>query len=51
VYFGQPPKGLSHRALADIRESIRELEYYRRTVFVPLPGPDVETAKAIAAEL
>jgi oligoribonuclease len=51
VYFGQPPKGLAHRALADIRESIRELEYYRRTLFVPLPGPDVETAKAIAAEL
>ncbi|MDT7555497.1 MAG: oligoribonuclease [Pseudonocardiales bacterium] len=51
VYFGQPAKGLAHRALADIRESIRELEYYRRTVFVPLPGPDVEQAKAIAAEL
>jgi len=51
VYFGQPPKGLAHRALADIRESIRELEYYRRTIFVPLPGPDVDTAKAIAAEL
>jgi oligoribonuclease len=51
VYFGQPPKGLAHRALADIRESVRELEYYRRTVFVPLPGPDVETAKEIAAGL
>ncbi|TDB74341.1 oligoribonuclease [Micromonospora sp. KC723] len=51
VYFGQPQKGLAHRALADIRESIRELEYYRRTIFVPLPGPDVDTAKAIAAEL
>ncbi|GGM22119.1 oligoribonuclease [Micromonospora sonchi] len=51
VYFGQPPKGLAHRALADIRESIRELEYYRRAIFVPLPGPDVESAKAIAAEL
>ncbi|WP_372472169.1 oligoribonuclease [Jidongwangia harbinensis] len=51
VYFGQPAKGLAHRALADIRESIRELEYYRRTVFVPLPGPDVDAAKAIAAEL
>ena len=51
VYFGQPPKGLAHRALADIRESIRELEYYRRTIFVPQPGPDVEQAKAIAAEL
>ncbi|MEV4120504.1 oligoribonuclease [Micromonospora sp. NPDC049645] len=51
VYFGQPQKGLAHRALADVRESIRELEYYRRTLFVPLPGPDVDTAKAIAAEL
>jgi oligoribonuclease len=51
VYFGQPAKGLAHRALADIRESIRELEYYRRTIFVPQPGPDVEQAKAIAAEL
>jgi oligoribonuclease len=51
VYFGQPPKGLNHRALADIRESIRELEYYRRTVFVPPPGPDVDAAKAIAADL
>lgn len=51
VYFGQPAKGLAHRALADIRESVRELEYYRRTVFVPLPGPDVEAAKAVAARL
>ncbi|GAA3342487.1 hypothetical protein GCM10020358_37610 [Amorphoplanes nipponensis] len=51
MYFGQPQKGLAHRALADIRESIRELEYYRRTVFVPLPGPDVDQARAIAAEL
>jgi oligoribonuclease len=51
VYFGQPSKGLAHRALADIKESIRELAYYRRTVFVPLPGPDVEEAKAVAADL
>ena len=51
VYFGQPQKGLAHRALADIQESIRELEYYRRTVFVPQPGPDVEQAKAVGAAL
>ncbi|GIM86377.1 oligoribonuclease [Salinispora arenicola] len=51
VYFSQPQKGLAHRALADVRESIRELEYYRRTLFVPLPGPDVDSAKAIAAKL
>ncbi len=49
AYFGQPPKGLSHRALVDILESIRELEFYRRAIFVPLPGPDVEAAKAIAS--
>ena len=39
IYFGQPEKGLAHRALADIHESIRELQYYRRTAFVPPPGP------------
>ena len=49
AYFGQPAKGLAHRALADIRESIRELEFYRRTIFVPPPGPDVDSARAIAA--
>lgn len=39
VYFGQPAKGLAHRALADIHESVQELRYYRSTVFVPQPGP------------
>jgi oligoribonuclease len=51
AYFGQPAKGLAHRALVDILESIRELEFYRRAIFVPMPGPDVDTAKAIAAEI
>jgi len=51
AYFGQPAKGLAHRALADIHESIRELEYYRHAIFVPPPGPDVDTAKAIGAEV
>ncbi|HEY9475880.1 MAG TPA: oligoribonuclease [Mycobacteriales bacterium] len=51
VYFAQPQKGMSHRALADIRESIRELRYYRQTLFVPLPGPTSEQAQAVAAEL
>ncbi|HEX5566773.1 MAG TPA: hypothetical protein VFY14_07595, partial [Streptomyces sp.] len=37
------------RALADIRESIAELRYYREAVFVPLPGPDADTARRIAA--
>ena len=39
IYFGQPEKGLAHRALADIHESIRELQYYRRTAFVAPPEP------------
>jgi oligoribonuclease len=48
IYYAQPDKGLAHRALADIKESIRELMYYRRTAFVPAPGPTSEEAKAIA---
>jgi oligoribonuclease len=48
VYFAQPAKGLAHRALADIRESIRELRYYRSTVFVPVPGPTSDEAQAAA---
>ncbi len=48
VYYAQPAKGLAHRALADIRESIQELAYYRATVFVPLPGPTSEESQAAA---
>jgi oligoribonuclease len=48
VYQAQPPKGLSHRALADIQESIRELDYYRRTLFVDTPGPTLDDARAVA---
>ncbi len=51
IYFGQPEKGLSHRALADIQESIRELRYYRRTAFVAPPGPSTSEIMAVAAEL
>ena len=49
VYFNAPKKSGGHRALADIRESIAELRYYREAVFVPQPGPDSDAAKAIAA--
>ncbi|MBF6465237.1 oligoribonuclease [Nocardia beijingensis] len=51
IYFGQPEKGLSHRALADIQESIRELEYYRRTAFVAPPGPSTTEIAVVAAEI
>lgn len=33
AFYNKPQKGLAHRALADILESIEELDYYRRTVF------------------
>ncbi|MDT5013584.1 MAG: oligoribonuclease [Mycobacterium sp.] len=51
IYFGQPEKGLAHRALADIHESIRELRYYRRTAFVAPPGPSSADIAAVAAEM
>ena len=35
---GAPRKGGSHRALADIRESIEELRYYRDALYRPLSG-------------
>jgi oligoribonuclease len=49
AYFASPEKHGGHRALADIRESIRELRYYREAVFVPQPGPDTATARQLAA--
>jgi oligoribonuclease len=49
AYFASPEKHGGHRALADIRESIRELQYYRDAVFVPQPGPDTATARQVAA--
>jgi oligoribonuclease len=49
AYFASPTKHGGHRALADIRDSIRELQYYRQAVFVPQPGPDTATAREVAA--
>ncbi len=46
VYFGAPPKTGAHRALGDIEDSLRELRFYRGTVFVSPPGPD---SKAVAS--
>jgi oligoribonuclease len=51
VYQSQPEKGLAHRALDDIRESIIELAYYRRTLFVAQPGPSAEEAREAAGEV
>ena len=49
AYIHAPAKDGGHRALADIRESIRELAYYRQAVFVPQPGPTSDGARAAAA--
>jgi oligoribonuclease len=49
AYFASPAKHGGHRALADINDSVRELRYYREAVFVPKPGPDSPTARAIGA--
>ena len=44
-------RSIDTSALADIRESVQELRYYREAVFVPEPGPDTATAREIAARL
>jgi oligoribonuclease len=49
IYFSSPSKNGGHRALADILESIRELEYYRGIAFVQEPGPTSEEAQGVAA--
>ncbi|MBK1786035.1 oligoribonuclease [Prauserella cavernicola] len=51
IYYAKPEKGLAHRALADIKESIGELAYYRKTAFVAHPGPSTEQARAAADEV
>jgi oligoribonuclease len=51
VYYQAPAKNGGHRALADITESITELRYYRRAVFVAPPGPDSNSARRIAESL
>jgi oligoribonuclease len=51
AYFNAPKKAGGHRALADIHESVKELRYYRSTVFVPQPGPTSDEAAAAAASL
>lgn len=48
VYFNTPTKNGGHRALADILESIRELDYYRSAVFVREPGPSTDEVQTTA---
>ncbi|RCS62815.1 oligoribonuclease [Microbacterium sp. JB110] len=51
AYFQAPAKDGGHRALADILESIRELEYYRRAVFIDQPGPTSDQARDTASSV
>lgn len=51
IYFNAPEKDGGHRALADILESIRELEYYRQTAFVADPGPTTSEVQTISASV
>jgi oligoribonuclease len=47
---GNRPRGQgSHRALDDIRESVKELVYYREHVFVPSPSSDPEAVSQTPA--
>jgi oligoribonuclease len=50
AFFAAPTKSGGHRALADIRESIAELRYYREAVFADPPGRTSEELRAIAAQ-
>ncbi|MDG2496699.1 MAG: oligoribonuclease [Aquiluna sp.] len=45
IYFQLPKKTGDHRALADIRESIMELRYYRKVLLVQDPGPTSKELK------
>src|SRR5690554_3761876 len=51
VYINAPVKNGGHRALADILESIRELEYYRKAVFVADPGPTTDELQVISSDV
>lgn len=48
VYYNIPTKHGGHRALADIRESIQELKYYREVLLVAEPGPTTAQAREAA---
>lgn len=50
AYFNAPAKVGNHRALGDIKDSIAELNFYRKTVFVEAPGLASHDIKQIAAQ-
>jgi len=48
VFYNTPAKHGGHRALADIRESIQELKFYREVLMVAEPGPTSEQVRTAA---
>ena len=51
VFFNTPAKHGGHRALADIKESIQELKYYREAMIVSQPGPTTEYLRVLSESL
>ena len=51
AFYNAPEKHGGHRALADIRESIQELRYYRKVLWSPGEGPSSEECQEVAKEV
>ena len=51
AFYHAPEKHGGHRALADIRESIQELRYYRKVLWPAGEGPSSEECEAVAKEV
>lgn len=51
AYYQAPEKNGGHRAPADILESIRELAYYRKVVFIDQPGPGTSEMKKMSTQV
>lgn len=51
AFYHAPEKHGGHRALADIRESIQELRYYRKALWPAGEGPSSEECEAVAKEV
>lgn len=51
AFYQSPKKNGGHRALADIRESILELRYYRQTLFPAGEGPSSDECRQIAKQI
>lgn len=51
TFYQAPAKHGGHRALADIRESIQELRYYRKVLFPTDEGPSTAACQQAAADV